>query len=93
MKEGSEDNKFNLVDIQADTSVIDSFHTRVVQQQLIRMPARTPITTPKPMAASLVFHIANSAHGFDFPFRCFLRYFTIWVLITLIERSSELSPQ
>lgn len=45
------------------------------------------------MAASLVFHIANSAHGFDFPFRCFLRYFTIWVLITLIERSSELSPQ
>lgn len=42
MKEGSEDNKFNLVDTQADTSVIDSFHTRVVQQQLIRMPARTP---------------------------------------------------
>lgn len=42
MKEGSEDNKFNLVDIQADTSVIDSFHTRVVQQHLIRMPARTP---------------------------------------------------
>lgn len=42
MKEGSEDNKLNLVDIQADTNVIDSFHTRVVQQQLIRMPARTP---------------------------------------------------
>lgn len=42
VKEGSEDNKFNLVDIQADTSVIDSFHTRVVQQQLIRMPAGTP---------------------------------------------------
>lgn len=92
----------NLVDIQADTNVMDSFHTRVIQKQLISMAARTfpnidlslhPSQSKHRMSAYSVYHIANSAHGFDFPFRCFLRYFTIWVLITLIERSSELSPQ
>lgn len=81
---------------------MDSFHTRVIQKQLISMAARTfpnidlslhPSQSKHRMSAYSVYHIANSAHGFDFPFRCFLRYFTIWVLITLIERSSELSPQ
>lgn len=99
MKKGSEDNKLNLVETQANTSVMDSFHARVIEQQLISMAARTfpnidlSLHPKHRLSAYSVYHIANSAHGFDFPFRCFLRYFTIWVLITLIERSSELSPQ
>lgn len=99
VKKGSEDNKLNLVETQANTSVMDSFHARVIEQQLISMAARTfpnidlSLHPKHRLSAYSVYHIANSAHGFDFPFRCFLRYFTIWVLITLIERSSELSPQ